>query len=122
MEDVMRRIFFAVAVSFLCIACLAVLAAQEFQTGTIITVEKISSGAFASGTDAPIFTHQQPYKLSIQLNGSTYLCRADVAEDMDLEWVQGKEVPVRVTGRVLALKRANGIVVRLSILKTEKAA
>jgi hypothetical protein len=39
---------------------------------------------------------------------------------MDLEWAQGKEVPVRAKGKVLELKRANGKIVRLSIVKTVK--
>jgi lipid-binding SYLF domain-containing protein len=53
-------------------------------------------------------------------NGNTYLCGTEVSQDMDLEWAQGKEVPVRAKGKVLELKRANGKIVRLSIVKTVK--
>jgi len=95
----------------------------DFQTGKIVAIQKTSSGSGIStaGTDAPTVQNRQRYKVSIQLNDTVYVCRADTTEDMDLEWAQGKEAPVRVKGKTLELKRANGKMVRLSILSTQKA-
>jgi hypothetical protein len=93
----------------------------DFQAGKIAAVEKVGSDSPAGGTDSATASNHQQYNLSIQLNGNTYLCRADVRADNDLDWAQGKEVPVRVKGKVLELKRQNGQIVRLAILKTEKA-
>ena len=93
----------------------------DFQTGKIVSVQKASSGPSTGGTDAPTTQNRQRYKVSIQSNDTVYVCRADTTEDMDLEWAQGKEAPVRVKGKTLELKRANGKIVRLSILSTQKA-
>lgn len=94
----------------------------DFQTGKIVAIQKTSSGSGISTgqTDAPTTQNRQRYKVSIQVNDAVYVCRADTTEDMDLEWAQGKEAPVRVKGKTLELKRANGKLVRLSILNTQK--
>ena len=93
---------------------------SDFQTGKIIAVQKTSSGLSSPGTDAPTAQNRQRYKINIQVNDTVYVCRADTTEDMDLEWAQGKEVPVRVKGKSLELKRASGKIVRLNILNTQK--
>src|SRR5262249_26294456 len=87
----------------------------DFQTGKIVAVQKTSTSLSAGGTDAPTAQNRQRYKVSIQVNDTVYVCRADTTEDMDLEWAQGKEAPVRVKGKTLELKRANGKIVRLSV-------
>jgi hypothetical protein len=100
---------------------LVVLRAQDsdFQTGKIVVVEKVASGTTGGGSDASTQQNHQRYKLDVQLNGTVYTCRVDVHQDMDLEWAQGKDVPVRVKGKVLDVKRANGKIVHLNILSSK---
>lgn len=114
-----KHIPVAVLIALLCTTLFAQDA--DFQTGKIVAVKKASSSVSTGGTDAPTTQNRQRYRVSIQVNDTVYICRADTTEDMDLEWAQGKEAPVRVKGKTLELKRANGKVVRLSILNTQKS-
>lgn len=100
---------------------LVVLRAQDsdFQTGKIVVVEKVASGTTSGGSDASTQLTHQRYKLEVQLNGTVYTCRVDVHRDMDLEWAQGKDVPIPVKGKVLDVKRANGKIVHLNILSSK---
>lgn len=118
----MRR-YVLVTLALWSLACLNSLFAQntEFQTGKIVAVQKMDSAIPTGSTDAPTAQNRQRYKISIHLNDSTYVCRADTTEEMDLEWAQGKEVPARVNGKNMELRRTNGKVVRLKILATQKA-
>ena len=116
----MRKAAVAFLIAFL-VNSVVVAQTADFQTGKIVAVQKVNSGMSTGGTDAPTAQNRQRYHLSIQLNDSVYVCRADVTQDMDLEWAQGKEVQVRVKGKVLELKRASGKIVKLSILSSKKA-
>src|SRR5690349_5214818 len=118
-----KHLSLAILLALFLTAAFAFAQDADFQTGKIVAIQKISSGSGIStaGTDAPTVQNRQRYKVSIQLNDTVYVCRADTTEDMDLEWAQGKEAPVRVKGKTLELKRANGKMVRLSILSTQKA-
>lgn len=115
----MKRML-SLPLAVLLISTPAVLSAQDkakdFQTGKIISVEKIDSSAPAGGTDAPTATNKQKHNLSIDVGGTVYVCRAETAADFDLDWAQGKEVPVRIKGKTMHVKRADGKVVKLSIL------
>jgi hypothetical protein len=93
---------------------------SDFQTGQIVAVEKVSSSPPAGGTDAPLAQNRQRYNLTIRLADTQYTCRASTLQDFDLDWAQGKDVRVKVKGKILFLKRSNGKVVKLSILDTKK--
>lgn len=95
--------------------------ATDFQTGKIVAVEKRESSSPAGGSDAPTAANKQKYDLTIQVNDQLYVCRAETSGDQELDWTQGKEAPVKVQGKTLAIKRANGKIVKLPILSTKKA-
>ena len=95
--------------------------ASDYQTGKIVSVDKVSSGGSGGGTDAPMTPNRRRYNLSIQVGDTVYVCRADTSADMDLEWVQGKEVPVKVQGKTIQVKRTSGKIVKLSILSSKKS-
>jgi hypothetical protein len=95
--------------------------AADFQTGKVVAVEKQESSAPSGGTDAPVAQNRQRYNLTIQVNDQLYVCRAQTVEGHDLEWVQGKELPVMVNGKTMSIKKANGKIVKLSILSSKKA-
>ena len=95
----------------------------DFGTGMIVAVEAIpgASAADSGGGDAPLASDVNRYNLSIQLGDSVYVCRAKTPSAIDLSWVKGKEVPAKVKGNMMYIKRANGKTTKLSIIKTTKA-
>ena len=96
---------------------------SDFTTGTIVAVETVpgTSAPSSGGTDAPLASDVTRYDLSIQLGDSIYVCRAKTSSAYDLTWAKGKEVQAKVKGNVMSVKRANGKITKLSILKTTKA-
>jgi hypothetical protein len=106
-----------------CVSAGALAQSSDFQTGKIVDVETLapSSTPNSGGTDAPVASDVSRYNLSIQLGDSVYVCRAKTMSAFDLTWAKGKEVPAKVKGNVMYVKRANGKVTKLSILKTAKA-
>ena len=109
-------------VGALLICTLGVLCAQgpDFQMGKIVAVEKIAPNATAGGTDAPTVANRQAFNFSIEHGDTRYVCRAETGTDFDLDWAQGKEVPVKVKGKTMLVKRANGKVVKFAIVSTKK--
>jgi hypothetical protein len=49
----------------------------------------------------------------------TIICRAETPKDFDLNWAQGKDVQARVKDKTMYVKRENGKVANLSILRTK---
>jgi hypothetical protein len=116
----MKSIFLLpMAALLICVATVSSAQNTDFQTGKIVSVETIDSSAPTGGTDAPTAANRQKHNLSIELGGTTYVCRVETSKDYDLSWSQGKEVQVRVKGKRMDVKRANGKVVKLSILNTK---
>jgi hypothetical protein len=116
----MKSMFLLPMVALLiCVAALSSAQNADFQTGKIVSVETIDSGAHTGGTDAPTAANRQKHNLSIELGGTVYVCRVETIKDYDLGWAQGKEVQVRVKGKTMDVKRENGKVVKLSILSTK---
>jgi hypothetical protein len=106
-----------------CVSASALAESSDFQTGKIVDVETLepSSTPNSGGADAPLTADVSRYNVSIQLADSIYVCRAKTSSAFDLTWAKGKEIPARVKGNVMYIKRANGKVTKLSILKTSKA-
>jgi|SRR5882724_5929499 len=106
-----------------CVSASSLAQSSDFQTGTIIDVETLSpqSSPNAGGADAPLTQDVNRYNLSIKLGDSVYVCRAKTMGVFDLNWAKGKEVPAKAKGKVMYVKRADGRVTKLSILKTTKA-
>jgi len=122
METVMKRLFFLPIFALLiCTATVSSAQNADFQTGKIVSVEPIDSGASKSGTDAATRANLQKHDVSIELGGTVYVCRAETTKDFDLSWAQGKDVQARVKGKAMYLKRENGKVAKLSILRTKNA-
>lgn len=116
----MKSMFLLPMVALLiCIAALSSAQNADFQTGKIVSVETIDSGAHTGGTDAPSAANRQKHNLSIELGGTIYLCGVESSKDYDLGWAQGKDVQVKVKGKTMDVKRENGKVVKLSILGTK---
>jgi hypothetical protein len=105
----------------ICVSASALAESSDFQTGKIVDVETLAATPSSGGTDAPVASDVSRYNVSIQLADSIYVCRAKTSSAYDLTWAKGKEVPARVKGNVMYVKRANGKVSKLSILKTSKA-
>jgi hypothetical protein len=107
----------------ICVSASALAESSDFQTGKIVDVETLapSSTPSSGGTDAPLASDVSRYNVSIQLADSVYVCRAKTSSAFDLTWAKGKEIPAKVKGNVMQVKRANGKVTKLSILKTSKA-
>jgi len=118
----MKRIF-VLPIFTLLICTAAVSSAQnaDFQSGKIVSVETIDSSAAKSGTDAPTPANVQKHDVSIDLGGTIYVCRAETPKDFDLSWAQGKDVQARVKGKTMYVKRENGKIAKLSILRTKTA-
>jgi hypothetical protein len=95
--------------------------ATDFQMGKILSVEKRESASPAGGTDARTAPNRERHNLTIQVNDQLYVCRAETMAEASTDWMQGKEVPVKVQGKTLLVKRANGKIVKLPILSTKKA-
>jgi hypothetical protein len=114
----------------LVVVCLVLLAtvpqarsSDAYQTGKIVAVEKLPSSGGQStgaGTDAPSASEVDRYNISIQLNGTIYICRGKMPGDSNLEGAQGREVQVRPSGNVMYVKRTTGKTAKLSILSTKK--
>lgn len=95
----------------------------DFQTATIVDVQTLSpqTSPSSGGTDAPLTADVNRYNLSVKLGDSVYVCRAKTQGAYDLTWAKGKEVPAKVKGSVMYIKRDSGKVTRLSIVRTMKA-
>jgi hypothetical protein len=108
-----------------CIACLPLTCTaqgSDYQTGKIVAVEKLpATASAATGTDAPLSTETDRYNLGIQMGNTIYTCRAKVAGDNDLDWVQGKKIQARVNGKAMYVKRANGKTTKLNIVASKKS-
>jgi hypothetical protein len=107
--------------SLLCTALAQAQASNEYQTAKIVAVEQIfSPDNITSGTDAPMTSNVSEFNLSVELGEQAYLCRVRTASDFDLNWANGREVQARTQGKVMYVKRANGKVLRLSIVGIKK--
>jgi hypothetical protein len=116
-----------VALALFALACIAVSPAicnsqtADYQTGKIISVEKLDTAGSSGGVDAPVASNTAHYNLGIQLGDTLYTCRAKTSGDIDLGWVQGKEVQAKADGKVMYVKRVNGKIARLSIVSSKKS-
>jgi len=111
----------SVCVAILCLTLLsgaAVAAAQEYQTGKVVKVEKQESRAVSGGTDAPSKAEVATYHISIQLGDKVYVCQYKTDRDNELSWVEGKDVQARVHGKAMYVKKANGKEAKGPILST----
>jgi len=101
--------------------CLSTAQTSDYQTGKIVSVEKVSGTQSPStGTDAPLTTGVKAYNLGIQLNDTLYTCRAKTSSDMDLDWTNGKEIQAMAKGKAMYVKRGNGKIAKLSIISSKK--
>jgi hypothetical protein len=113
-----------VCLVFLCLAMLSaasVAAAHEYQTGKIVKVEKRESSTPSGGADAPLKAEVARYCVSIQLGETVYICSYKTMPDMDLSWVEGKDVEARVKGKTIFVKKANGKEAKGPVLSTSAA-
>lgn len=117
----MRKLLGVVLILVLVGAWAVPAGASDFQTGKIVSVEKQEVAPPAGGTDAPPAANRAKQNITIQVADQLYVCRGETAADIDLDWAQGKEVPVMVKGKTMSVKKADGKIVKLAILSTKKA-
>ena len=97
-------------------------ATHEYQAGKIVKVEKLQSRAPSGGSDAPLAAEVASYRISIRLGDNVYVCSYQSMPDLDLAWVEGKDVEARVSRKVMYVKKANGKEAKGSILSTTPSA
>jgi hypothetical protein len=122
MEDFMKKLWLIVV--FLGAACILAGAqspTMQYQDGKIIAVEKLPAPASTGGTDAPMASQVEEYKISIQVGDTVYICRYTSHSDQDLAWTKGKDGQVRIKGKTMYVKKATGKEAMAKILKTTKA-
>jgi hypothetical protein len=115
----MKNILVSMVALLICTTAVSSAQSTDFQTGKIVSVETIDSGAHTGGTDAHTAANRQKHNLSIELGGTVYVCRVETSKDYDLGWAEGREVQARVKGKTMDVKRENGKVVKLTILSTK---
>jgi hypothetical protein len=100
----------------------AVAEQQQYQTGKIVKVERQqSSGSNTSSMDVPVKAETASYRISILLDGKTYVCLYRTDSERDLSWTEGKEVQARVKGKVMYAKTAGGKQVKGTIVSSSAA-
>lgn len=96
--------------------------ASDYQSGKIIAVEKLPAAHTANtGTDAPLSAETDRYDLTIQIGDTLYTCRAKTPAESHMDWVQGKDIQAKVSGKSMSVKRANGKTTKLAIVETKRA-
>ena len=110
-----------------CVVCLPAFTqsqAQSYLAGTMVKVEQLPDKGAAGGTDAPMKSAVHDYNASIQVSDILYVCRYHSHSDQESSWIQllqGKDVQVRVKGKVMYIKRAAGKDEKAAIINTTKA-
>jgi hypothetical protein len=123
MEKFMKKLWLAVAL--VCAASMPAVAqsqSPQYESGKIVAVTKLPPAYANSGdADAPLTSDVDDYKISIQVGDTVYLCRYVSHSDLDLAWIQGKDVQVRVKGKTMYVKKATGKEAQASIVGRSKA-
>ena len=90
----------------------------DYQPGKIVSIQKKSEAAGPNNPDA-IKPSLATYDVVVETGGKQYTCVYQTHEALDPSWAEGKEGEVRVAGKVMYIKKANGKAERLSIVKSE---
>jgi len=117
----MKRIFGAALLVAVVLPCTLFAEVKDFQPGKIVAVEKgAAASSPAGGSDAPLAPNRRTYNVTVRVNTTLYVCRMETTQGTDLDWTEGQEVAVRVSGKVLVIK-ITGATVKLPILSTRSA-
>ena len=116
----MIRASMAVVLFFLCFSMVAQAQGVQYEQGEILSVTKLEHSS-SSGTDAPLAAPRDRYDITIQIGETVYRCRYNAMQDQDLSWLKGKTGQVRVKGKAIFVRRANGSEATAKILSTAKA-
>jgi hypothetical protein len=118
----MKKVWFMVALLYaVCIPASAQSQTAQYQDGKIIEVNKLPAHPSSGGTDAPGASLVDEYQISIQVGDTVYVCRYLSHSEQDLAWTKGKEGQVRIKGKTMYVKKANGKETQATILRTTKA-
>jgi len=116
----MKRIFGAALLVAVVLPCTLFAEVKDFQPGKIVAVEKgAAASSPAGGSDAPLAPNRRTYNVTVRVNTTLYVCRMETAQGTDLDWTEGQEVAVRVSGKVLVIK-ITGATAKLPILNTRR--
>jgi hypothetical protein len=108
----------------LCVVCLSAFSqsqAQSYEAGTLMKVDQLPDTGSAGGTDASLKSAVHDYNISIQVGDTLYVCRYHAPSGQETSWLQGKDVEVRVKGKVMYVKRPTGKDAKATIINSAKA-
>lgn len=119
----MRKLWLVVAL--VCAAGMSAVAQPhnpQYESATIVAVSKLPATHASSGSaDAPIASEVDRYKVSIRVDDTVYVCRYESQSDLDLAWIRGRDVLVRIKGNTMYVKKATGKEAQASIVSRIKA-
>ena len=105
-----------------CVLSMAVISsAQSYETGKIVSIHKHEAQAAKGGTDAPLKSSTDDYDVVIAVADTNYTALYHHHGDLSPAWSEGKEVQVRVAGKAMSVKTANGKAEKLRILSRKPA-
>jgi len=105
-----------------CVLSLAVISsAQTYETGKIVSIHKHEAQAGKGGTDAPLKSSTDDYDVVIAAGGTNYTTLYQHHGDLSPAWSEGNDVQVRVVGKAMSVKTANGKAEKLRILSRKPA-
>jgi hypothetical protein len=70
---------------------------------------------------APLKTDVLDHDVSIQVGDTVYVCSYHAQSGQELSWLQGKDVQVRIKGKVIYVKRPSKKDAQARIVRTTKA-
>jgi len=108
-----------VLVIALFIVLLASGVAQTYETGKIVSIAKHETPATPGHTDVPLKTSVDDYDVTISSGGTVYVSVYHHPGDLEPAWSVGKDVQVRVAGKVLYVKKASGKPEKLRIINSK---
>jgi len=118
----MNKMWFTVVL--VCAACVSAFTQSkvpQYQTGKIIKVKKLPPRDTSPGQVDKPTENAQAWEISIQVDNIVYLCEYTSIRELDYSWAEGKQAQVRIKGRTLYVKRANGVEEGLYIRHKTKA-
>jgi hypothetical protein len=92
-----------------CCVLFATLAfAQIADTATVVSIDKLAS-------DAKHPEKGDQYKIAMRIGNTVYMCHGSGPASAFLDWSPGKQLPTKVSEKMLEVTGPNGVVVDLNV-------
>ena len=93
---------------------------SKFVTGKVVKIERqTTTQSGGSTTDQPLQSNVASYKIVINVDDTNYTCAFQRVQSADPTWLEGREIQVRVEGKTMYAKRANGDIEHCSIVSKD---